>query len=266
MEDRKGAARARRLRRAQRPGWGFAVGTALLLPPTRALAQRVWVDVDRIPETGGCIVVLNHVSHIDPLVTGDVLWSRGRLPRYLAKSNLFTIPFVGHVLRSAGQIPVVRMTSRALDAYGAAVEAVNAGELLAVYPEGTLTRDPELWPMRGKTGAARIALATGAPVIPMGHWGAHEVLVPYTKVPRFWRRGRVTVKVGAPVDLSDLLELEVTPAVIQEAVDRIMAAIVEIVEELRGESAPPVRFDPVRAGVKVIGNPGRRILRKRGNT
>ena len=237
----------------------------MLLPPTRAMAERVWIDVDRIPETGGCIVAFNHVSHIDPMITGDVIWSRGRLPRYLAKASLFSTPFVVQVLRSAGQIPVARMTANALDAYTAAVNAVNAGELLAVYPEGTLTRDPDLWPMRGKTGVARIALATGAPVLPMGHWGSHEVMPPYSKIPRFWRRGRVSVKVGEPVDLSDLLQVEPTPAVVQEAVDRIMAAIVAVVEDLRDEVAPPVRFDPVRAGVTVIGNPRQRSLRKRGN-
>ncbi|QCX27025.1 lysophospholipid acyltransferase family protein [Nocardioides jishulii] len=255
MAEKGWADGARRRRATQRPGWGFTLGTALLLPPVRALSRREWIGVERIPEAGGCIVVLNHVSYLDPVMTGDLLWSRGRLPRYLAKSALFTTPVVGAVLRSARQIPVERLTPHAVGAYAAAVEAVNAGELLAVYPEGTLTRDPDLWPMRGKSGAARIALATGAPVIPVGHWGSHDTLAPYSLVPRLWPRGKVTMKVGEPVDLSDLLGREPTPEVIDQTTDRIMAAVVAIVEELRQAEAPPERFDPQAAGVTEIGKP-----------
>ncbi|QCC78645.1 1-acyl-sn-glycerol-3-phosphate acyltransferase [Nocardioides daphniae] len=227
----------------------------LLLPPVRALSRREWSGVEKIPETGGCIVVLNHVSHLDPIMTGDLLWSRGRLPRYLAKKALFTTPVVGAFLRNARQIPVERLSTHAADAYSAAVAAVEAGELLAVYPEGTLTRDPDLWPMRGKSGAARIALATRAPVIPVGHWGAHTTLPPYSAVPRLWPRGRIAMKVGDPVDLADLYDREPTREVVDEATDRIMAAVVAIVEELRQAEAPPERYDPHRSGVKEIGNP-----------
>ena len=142
--------------------------------------------------------------------------------------------------------------------HGWAVEAVRQGECVVVYPEGTLTRDPDLWPMAGKSGAARIALATGAPVIPVGQWGAHEVLPPYTKRPKLVPRKRVVMKVGDPVDLADLTEIageHPTAQIINQATARIMAALVAIVEELRGEQAPAERFDPRRAGVQQIGNP-----------
>ena len=142
--------------------------------------------------------------------------------------------------------------------------AVRRGECVVVYPEGTLTRDPDLWPMVGKTGAARIALATGAPVIPVGQWGAHEVLPPYTIRPRLVPRKRVVMKVGDPVDLSDLSEAagpHPSTEVINQATARIMAALVAVVEELRGAQAPVERFDPRRAGVRQTGNP-----RKRGTT
>ena len=126
-----------------------------------------------------------------------------------------------------------------------------------VYPEGTITRDPDLWPMVGKSGAARIALATARPVIPIGQWGAQEVLAPYAKKPDLFPRKLITMKVGDPVDLSDLAGKEQTPAVVNEATDRIMAALTELVEEVRGETAPAERFNPRTAGVAEFGNPTR---------
>jgi 1-acyl-sn-glycerol-3-phosphate acyltransferase len=124
-----------------------------------------------------------------------------------------------------------------------------------VYPEGTITRDPGSWPMTGKSGAARIALATGCPVIPVGQWGAQALLAPYAKRPDLFPRKKVTMKVGDPVDLSDLTAQEHTPAVVSEATDRIMDAITRLVAEIRGEQAPAERFDPRKAGVAQIGNP-----------
>ena len=114
--------------------------------------------------------------------------------------------------------------------------------------------------MVGKSGAARIALATGAPVIPVGQWGAHEVLPPYTTRPRLVPRKRVVMKAGDPVDLSDLLEQPRSTALVNQATARIMAALVSVVEELRGEQAPAERFDPRKAGVGQIGNPRKRRL------
>lgn len=257
MVERSATKGAWRRLAAQRPGWGFWVAAAVLQPPVRALAGRTWRHHERIPEEGGCIVVFNHLSYLDPVVTADLLWSRGRLPRYLVKKALFGPPFLGSLMRNAGQIPVERLTADAQNAFGAAVDAVRAGECLAVYPEGTLTRDPDLWPMRGKSGAARIALETGAPVIPVAHWGVQETWGPYAPFPRLLPRGHFHVHVGEPVDLSDLLEQQRTPQVVQEATDRIMAAIVAILEELRQAEAPPQRFDPRASGVQQIGNPRR---------
>lgn len=247
-----------RRRRLGRPGqgWGFVVGNLILRPVLPLISTHTWIDGDKIPSEGGCILVLNHISHADPLFSAHFVYDQGRLPRYLAKAALFTSNrFVSGVLRSTRQIPVERLTANAVGAFDAAVAAVQAGECLVIYPEGTLTRDPDLWPMRGKSGAARIALATGAPVIPVGQWGAHEVLPPYATRPRLWPRTRVVFKVGEPVELGDLRSSDPTPAVVQEATDRIMAGIVAVVEELRGARAPVERFDPRRAGIKAIGNP-----------
>jgi 1-acyl-sn-glycerol-3-phosphate acyltransferase len=124
-----------------------------------------------------------------------------------------------------------------------------------VYPEGTITKDPDGWPMRGKTGAARIALETGCPVIPIGQWGAQEILPAYTAKFHAIPRRTARYKVGDPVDLSDLQGKPITNDLLQEATERIMAAISVLVAELRGETPPTVRFDPRSAGVKQIGNP-----------
>ena len=152
-----------------------------------------------------------------------------------------------------GQIPVERLSKNAVGAYDAAVEAVREGGCVVVYPEGTLTRDPLLWPMTGKSGAARIALETGCPVIPIGQWGVQELLPQYAKKPDLFPRKTLTMKCGDPVDLSDLLDQPRTPEVVRVATARIMEAITEIVAELRGETPPTERFDPRKAGVRQTG-------------
>ncbi len=214
-----------------------------------------WIDGENIPATGGFILVLNHVSHVDPLTAAHIVYDHGRLPRYLAKSGLFKNKVLGFFLRAAGQIPVERMSKNAGGAFDAAVAAVNAGECVVVYPEGTLTRDPDGWPMTGKSGAARIALETGCPVIPVGQWGAQAILAPYSKKPSLVPRKRITMKVGTPIDLADLVAKPRTAAVIQEATDRIMAAITHLVEDVRGATAPAERFDMKKQGIRQMGNP-----------
>ena len=112
--------------------------------------------------------------------------------------------------------------------------------------------------MTGKSGAARIALATGCPVIPVGQWGAQQLLAPYAKRPDLFPRKKVTMRVGEPLDLSDLAQRQPrTTAVVQQATDRIMAAITALVEQVRGEVAPAERFDMRKAGVQEIGNPNK---------
>ncbi len=248
--------RVRKLR--QKRGWVFTVGASILKPLFFLTTKPEWIDGEKVPATGGCVLVLNHVTKIDPLTAAHFVYDHGRLPRYLAKNDLFKNKALSRFLRDGGQIPVERLSRNAVGAFDAAVAAVKAGECIVVYPEGTITRDPDMWPMKGKSGAARIALATGCPVIPVGHWGAHELLAPYSKKPDVFPRKKIIVKAGDPVDLSDLLEREPTLPVIQEATDRIMAAITELVEDIRGEKAPEERFDPRRAGVKEIGNPNKK--------
>jgi 1-acyl-sn-glycerol-3-phosphate acyltransferase len=253
--------RVRKLER--RRGWALALGAGILKPTLLIATSRTWIDGEKIPATGGCIVVLNHVSHVDPLLSAHFVYDHGRLPRYLAKSGLFTNRWLRGFLVSAGQIPVERLSRNAVGAYDAAVRAVEEGECVVVYPEGTLTRDPGLWPMMGKSGAARIALATGCPVIPVGHWGAQDLLFPYAKKPDLFPRKRVVFKAGDPVPLDDLRERPVTPEVVAETTERIMSAITDIVAELRGQTPPAERFDPRKAGVRQVGNPNKPARRRR---
>jgi 1-acyl-sn-glycerol-3-phosphate acyltransferase len=241
-----------------RRGVTFVVAPPLVKSALFATSTHEWIDPEKIPATGGAIVVTNHVTKIDPLTIAHLLYDYGRKPRYLAKDGLFDVPALGFLMRDSGQIPVQRMTEGAVGAFDAAVEAVEEGGLVVVYPEGTITRDPGLWPMRGKTGAARIALATGAPVVPVGHWGAQQILPPYGARPSIFPRKRLRAKVGDPVPLDDLRERGVSKETIDEATRRIMDAITGLVEDLRGEKAPEVRFDPRAAGVDEIGNPNKK--------
>ncbi len=225
------------------------MGAVILRPLFLLTTKPQWTDGLKIPAAGGCVIVINHLSHVDPLTAAVFTHDHGRLPRYLAKSGLFRNRFLGYFLRSAGQIPVERASASAAGAYAAAVEAVRAGECVVVYPEGTITRDPDLWPMTGKSGAARIALETRCPVIPVGQWGAQDLLAPYAKRPDLFPRKTIRIRAGDPVELGDLADLPRTAEVLHEATERIMSAITSIVEDLRGETAPAERFDMKKAGV-----------------
>ena len=231
-----------------RRGPSYRVAQAVLRPPLRALTRHDWRGTEHLPAEGGVVVTPNHVSFIDPLVVADLLDTVGRPPRFLAKDELFRVPGLGPLLRDAGQIPVRRRTADASRAYLDAVAAVRRGECVVVYPEGTLTHDPAMWPMRGHTGAARIALTTGCPVVPLGQWGAQEVMPPRKKRFHAFPRHTVHVLVGAPVDLVEFVGREPTAELLHAATDRIMAAIAALVGELRGESAPRARFDPTTMG------------------
>jgi 1-acyl-sn-glycerol-3-phosphate acyltransferase len=237
----------------QKLGFWYRFAVGALKPPVILLTRRRWLNQELLPSSGGFVVAPNHTSHFDPIAVAHYLYDNGRAPRFLAKDELFDVPLVGHIVDHAGQIPVHRETGAASDAMRDAIAAVRAGECVVCYPEGTLTRDPNLWPMRGKTGAARIALATGCPVIPMAHWGAHRVLAPYGRKPHVFPPQTVSVTVGPPVDLSDLMGQEQTAEVLQEATDRIMDAITALVAELRDEVPPAERLDPRAAGLPEIG-------------
>ena len=212
-----------------------------------AFTKRDWQGMENLnTDDGGIIVAANHISWFDPLVISHALWDNDRPPRFLAKESVFRVPIVGSIITSAGQIPVYRETREAVAAVRDAITAVNAGECVVVYPEGTITKDPGMWPMAGKTGAARIALATGRPVIPMAQWGATDVIAPYKKELRLLPRKTMHVRVGKPVDLSDLADRPLDQVTLEIATERILDAMTALLADIRGEQPPPERFRPGR--------------------
>ncbi|SDE40979.1 lysophospholipid acyltransferase family protein [Auraticoccus monumenti] len=210
----------------------------------RHLTRPDWRHLERVPATGGGVVVVNHISNADFLSYGHFIAWSGRWPRFMAKAELFDAPVVGRIARSAGQIRVDRGTDRAREAVLAAQRAVQEGRLVSIYPEGTITADPDGWPMRLRSGAARIALATGCPVVPVGQWGVQE-LMPGRRLtfPRVWRRPVSRVVAGPPVPLDDLRARPLDEEVVREATERIATAITALVAELRQQVPPAGRWD-----------------------
>ncbi|MCI0386498.1 1-acyl-sn-glycerol-3-phosphate acyltransferase [Streptomyces sp. CNQ085] len=233
----------------RRIGFWYRFAAVLVKPPLAVLFKRDWRGMEHIPGDGGFITVVNHNSYLDPLSYAHYQYNTGRVPRFLAKDSLFKGGFVGAVMRGTGQIPVYRETADAVSAFRAAVEAIDKGECVAFYPEGTLTRDPDMWPMEGKTGAARVALITRAPVIPVAQWGANEAVPPYAGIKkiRFFPRRTLKVLAGPPVDLSRFYGREPTAELLREVTDVIMGAITQLLAEVRGEPAPAQRYDRRRA-------------------
>ncbi len=200
--------------------------------------------------TGPFILTPNHLSNIDPVVVAVAVWRLGRAPRFLTKASLLRVPVVGAGLRATGQIPVERGGARAGVPLEAARRLIERGQGVIVYPEGSLTRDPALWPMRGKSGAARLALELGLPVIPCAQWGSQRLMPVNTTRLTLGGRPRIDVLFGEPLDLAGL---KADRAGIQEATDRIMAAITGLLEELRGERAPAERWNPAAHGQSETG-------------
>ena len=223
----------------------YVFAAAVLKPVTLAFTRHDWRGTQHVPVDGGVILAVNHISEADPIVLADfVLFGLRRPARFLAKSTLFEGKgLVARVLTGAGQIPVHRGTADAAQALHSAVEALQAGACVVIYPEGTVTRDPDTWPMVAKTGVARLALLSGAPVVPVGQWGAHRL--PGTRRSRGVKvPARVQVLCGPPVDLSAYRGQEPTAELLRAATDDVMAAVTRLVEELRGRPAPAVVHDP----------------------
>ena len=128
-----------------------------------------WRGSEHIPAAGPAIIVPNHISSLDPPQVGVYLAYNGRWPHFLARANLFEIPVLGRLLRAAEQIPVHRRSSRARDALVDADAALQRGQVIVIYPEGTLTFDPDEWPMAATAGGPAPRCA-GVPVIPIGQW------------------------------------------------------------------------------------------------
>ncbi|WP_125777534.1 lysophospholipid acyltransferase family protein [Antribacter gilvus] len=207
-----------------------------------SLCRYDWRGGEHLQQPGGVIAAGNHVTELDALSFAHFLFDQGVEPRILAKKALFDSP-IGFALRATRMIPVDRGSVGAARSLEAAGEQLQRGDCVAILPEGTLTRDPDLWPMVGKTGLARIALATRLPVVPIAQWGVTEIMPRYGHVLKPFPRKKVWVWAGPPVDLSDLYDRPTDTAVLREATTRVMDAITALLEEIRGEKAPEHRFD-----------------------
>lgn len=222
--------------------FGMFTLAAAVRTTLNVLMNKRWEGLENLPR-GGFIMCPNHLTEIDPFLIGHLLYSNGIIPHFLAKDSLFRIPVLGRWLSWAGQIPVDRRGTAALASLNVARTVLARGGAIVVYPEGTLTRDPELWPMRGRTGAARLAFETQAPVIPVAHWGAHELLPQYARRLHIFPRKTSRVVVGAPVDLSDLAARGSDRTALEAATVRIQSATVALLAPLRGTAAPPHLFN-----------------------
>jgi 1-acyl-sn-glycerol-3-phosphate acyltransferase len=232
---------------AQR-GLGFwrRMAVVLVLPVMRAFTKRTWTGQENVPPTGGVILAPNHMSHFDPLVVAHFAYGARRWPRFLAKASLWDVPVVGFFLRKTLQIPVERGSVEAVKSLDALVDALREGGAVIIYPEGTTTKQPDLWPMRGKTGAARLALLTGAPIVPIAHWGAQDVFDVRTKKLSLRPRRPVSVVAGKPIDVSRWEGAAPSRAVLDEITDSIMTSIRDLLAEVRKVEAPPLHPAPAR--------------------
>nr|WP_205861163.1 lysophospholipid acyltransferase family protein [Planosporangium flavigriseum] len=232
-------------------GFWRRLAVALLKPFLTLFTHRTWLGMENVPASGGVIFAANHISHADPLVAGHFVYDAGRWPQFLGKASLFRLPILGPFLSAVRQIPVHRGTADAVKALDSAVAAVKDGDTVIIYPEGTTTHEPDLWPMQGKTGVARLWLATDAPVIPIVMWGPEKIFDPRTAKLRLRPRTPVTVVAGRPVDLSKWRSAEPTAATLNEITEAIMLHLRDMLAEIRGETPPPLYPNtPKRAQIR----------------
>jgi 1-acyl-sn-glycerol-3-phosphate acyltransferase len=222
--------------------------TRIVLPPSiRALMALRWTGEQNVPPKEGMILAANHLSYSDILALSIFVHRCGRYPVFLAKASLFDVPVLGWLMLKLGQLPVYRGQTDAALVLQDAERISKAGACVIFYPEATVTRDPDLWPMVAKTGAARLALAADIPVIPVAHWGAQELL-PYGKsLPRVWPRKTVRIAAGPAVDLSEFAGQPLTNQVLRAATEKIMSEVAGLLGQLRGESPPATPYHPAVA-------------------
>ena len=228
--------------RSYSPGLRFVTGRGLRVV-LAGLMKHDQRGRENLPRTGGVILAPNHLSYADWAAVAVFSYDGGRFPVFLIKSSVFNVKVIGPFLRKLGELPVYRNRNDAALVLKQAEDALRDGQCVIVYPEGTASRDPDLWPMVGKTGAARLALKTGVPVIPIAQWGAHEVLPYGSAKPRLWPRKRAQLVAGPPVDLSAFAGKPLTATNLRAATAAIMTDVTSLLTELRPGTPPAVPFD-----------------------
>ena len=231
------------------PAWRRA-SKIILWPIIQVGMKHEWhgqENIRKVPADQGLILAINHLSYADIFADSLFAYEAGRYPVFLAKSSLFDIKVLGSIIRKLGQLPVYRGQADAALVLRDAEQGIKNGACVIFYPEATVTRDPNQWPMVAKTGVARLALATGAPVIPIAHWGAQKIL-PYGSFrPHLVPRTTVQVSAGPPVDLSEWEGQPMTAQVLRAATERIMKDITALLAGIRGETPPAEPYHPAVA-------------------
>ncbi len=223
--------------------WSLRLAVVVIYPVASVLFRLRYRHGERLPRTGPVLLVANHVSVLDPLACARLVYDHGRIPHFLAKEAVFK-GLAGVILRDAGQIPVARGSSEARTSLDAAAADLAAGNVVVIYPEGSVTRDEQWWPMQARTGVARLALTTDAVVVPVAQWGPQRVHDYHTKTLHLRARTPTEYAVGEPVDLA-ALRAEVragrplTPELLRETTDLIMGRVRDLLADVRGEPAPP---------------------------
>lgn len=232
----------------------FKLGTKVVIPLLNLVGKKSWRGGLNIPQTGKVIVASNHVSYLDVLFLTHFLFRNGRAPRYIGKEGVFKVPIIGKVVLAAGMVPVSRESKDASKALDHALRLLEVGHCVGVYPEGTLTRDPNGWPMVAKTGLARLAIATQTPVIPIAQWGSQIVMPTYEKKLKIFPRTPIKMLAGEPLDFSPWYGRENDVEALREATAFLMRKITDLLEELRGEKRPVEIFDPHNSSLPRTGN------------
>ena len=218
----------------------------VMYPSAFLLGRKKIVGSQKLSRSGGYLLVANHISHLDPLYDSVVVRKAGRVPRFLAKASLWKAPVLGRALANTEQIPVERSGAGAGQAsLERATESLRRGKLVLIYPEGTVTRDPDHWPMKPRPGVGALALSGDFPVIPMAHWGTHQVYTSYVEGRRFHPLPRkdIHIVIGDPIDLTELRSRPVDTRAIRDATLLIMESLRDLVAEIRQEAPPTEFFD-----------------------
>jgi 1-acyl-sn-glycerol-3-phosphate acyltransferase len=223
----------------------YQVAKAVAIPPVAVWFDWRFEGLERIPRSGPAIVACNHISYLDPLANAHAIMKAGRRPRFLAKDDLFKIPVVGWAFRGAKQIPVDR-GSGAHAPLRLAQRSLTEGEVVVIYPEGTVTKRPDHLPMEGKTGTVRLSLASGIPIIPLASWGSQAV---WQKSGRgSLKHGRpIWLATGEPIDFSGRRDDGDDHDALREMTSQLMGALTELVIDQRRRYPGRWAADPATA-------------------
>ncbi len=234
----------------------YRIGVPAFRPIVSLFMKPRLQGTENLPLEGPFILAPNHMANIDPFTMGYCMADMGYHVRFMAKDSLFRVPLLGWVLSKWGMIPVKRESADAANSLIHAETALEQGEVVGFYFEGTLTRDPAFWPMKGKTGLARLALDTRVPIIPVVQWGAQDVMDRYVLAKIRWRRPKLYIRVLPELDYSDIEGSSQNRDGVLELTQRLQSTLMEQSGNLRGQVPPEEPWDS-----KAHGGPGDKILK-----